>query len=296
MASVEIRLGDDGNYTLYTGSSDMGMGANTVLTQMACEVLGCPMESMTVVESDTDIVPFDPGSYASSTTYVTGTAAKMAAEELRAKIINKLAQFMDVSPEEIDFDGLVGMTKDGIKKMSVQELAPKLLVGITSEQLTGFATWGSHTSPPPFMASIAEVKVDKQTGQIIPLHMYNCVDCGTVVNPKLARVQVEGGAVQAIGMALYEDVRYSSNGRLETNNFMTYKIPTRQDIGELHTAFVESYEESGAYGVKSIGEIVINTACPAIQHAVKNAVGADIRTLPMTPEKVFMGMDEKYKV
>ena len=296
VASVEIRLGDDGNYTLYTGSSDMGMGANTILTQMACEALGCPMESMTVVESDTDIVPFDPGSYASSTTYVTGTAAKMAAEELREKIIHKLAQFMDVKPEDIDFDALVGTTKDGTKKMSVQELAPKLLVGTTSEQLTGFATWGSHTSPPPFMASIAEVKVDKQTGQIIPLHMYNCVDCGTVVNPKLARVQVEGGAVQAIGMALYEDVRYSSNGRLETNNFMTYKIPTRQDIGELHTAFVESYEESGAYGVKSIGEIVINTACPAIQHAVKNAVGADIRTLPMTPEKVFMGMDEKYKV
>ena len=296
VASVEIRLGDDGNYTLYTGSSDMGMGANTILTQMACEALGCPMESMTVVESDTDIVPFDPGSYASSTTYVTGTAAKMAAEELREKIIHKLAQFMDVKPEDIDFDGLVGTTKDGTKKMSVQELAPKLLVGTTSEQLTGFATWGSPTSPPPFMTSIAEVKVDKQTGQIIPLHMYNCVDCGTVVNPKLARVQVEGGAVQAIGMALYEDVRYSSNGRLETNNFMTYKIPTRQDIGELHTAFVESYEESGAYGVKSIGEIVINTACPAIQHAVKNAVGADIRTLPMTPEKVFMGMDEKYKV
>ena len=296
VASVEIRLGDDGNYTLYTGSSDMGMGANTILTQMACEALGCPMESMTVIESDTDIVPFDPGSYASSTTYVTGTAAKMAAEELREKIIHKLAEFMDVTPEDIDFDGLVGTTKDGTKKMSVQELAPKLLVGTTSEQLTGFATWGSHTSPPPFMASIAEVKVDKQTGQIIPLHMYNCVDCGTVVNPKLARVQVEGGAVQAIGMALYEDVRYSSNGRLETNNFMTYKIPTRQDIGEIHTAFVESYEESGAYGVKSIGEIVINTACPAIQHAVKNAVGADIRTLPMTPEKVFMGMDEKYKV
>ena len=296
VASVEIRLGDDGNYTLYTGSSDMGMGANTILTQMACEVLGCPMESMTVIESDTDIVPFDPGSYASSTTYVTGTAAKMAAEELREKIINKLAQFMDVKPEEIDFDGLVGTTKDGAKQLSIQELAPMLLVGTTPEQLTGFATWGSHTSPPPFMASIAEVKVDKQTGHIIPLHMYNCVDCGTVVNPKLARVQVEGGAVQAIGMALYEDVRYSSNGRLETNNFMTYKIPTRQDIGELHTAFVESYEESGAYGVKSIGEIVINTACPAIQHAVKNAVGADVRTLPMTPEKVFMGMDEKYKV
>ncbi len=120
----------------------------------------------------------------------------------------------------------------------------------------------------------------------------SCIDCGTVINPKLARVQVEGGVVQAIGMALYEDVRYSNNGRLETNNLMTYKIPTRQDIGELHVDFVESYEPTGGFGAKSIGEVVINTASPAIQHAIKNAVGADVRTLPMTPEKVFVAMDE----
>lgn len=297
VASVEIRLGDDGNYTLYTGSSDMGMGSNTVLSQMACEILGCPMEYVTVVESDTDIVPFDPGSYASSTTYVTGTATKMAAEQLKEKIIAKLAEYMDVEPETIEFDGLIGTTKDGSKQMTVKELAPKLLVGgEQAEQLSGFATWGSHTSPPPFMASIAEVKVDKQTGQVIPLHFYSCIDCGTVVNPKLCRVQAEGGVVQGIGMALYEDVRYSDKGRLETNNFMTYKIPTRQDTGELHTEFIESYEPTGGFGVKSIGEVVINTACPAIQHAVKNAVGADVRTLPMTPEKVFMAMDAKYKV
>lgn len=296
VASVEIRLGDDGNYTLYTGSSDMGMGSNTVLTQMACEVIGCPMEYMTVIESDTDIVPFDPGSYASSTTYVTGTATKMAAEELRTKIIAKFAQFFETDVENVDFDGVVAITKDGSKTMDIHQLAPKLLVGANAEQLSGFATWGSHTSPPPFMVSIAEVKVDKQTGKVIPLHFYSCVDCGTVINPKLARVQVEGGVVQAIGMALYEDVRYSNNGRLETNNLMTYKIPTRQDIGELHTDFVESYEPTGGFGAKSIGEVVINTGCPAIQHAIKNAVGADIRTLPMTPEKVFMAMDEKYKV
>ncbi len=296
VASVEIRLGDDGNYTLYTGSSDMGMGANTVLTQMACEIIGCPMEYMTVVESDTDIVPFDPGSYASSTTYVTGTAAKMAAEELRTKIIAKFAQFFDTDVENIDFDGVVATTKDGSQTMDIHQLAPKLLVGVNAEQLSGFATWGSHTSPPPFMATIAEVKVDKQTGKVIPLHTYSCIDCGTVINPKLARVQVEGGVVQAIGMALYEDVRYSNNGRLETNNLMTYKIPTRQDIGELHVDFVESYEPTGGFGAKSIGEVVINTASPAIQHAIKNAVGADVRTLPMTPEKVFMAIDEKYKV
>ena len=129
-----------------------------------------------------------------------------------------------------------------------------------------------------------------------PVNFYSVVDCGTVINPTLARVQVEGGVVQGIGMALYEDVRYSASGKLETDTFMTYKIPTRQDMGTLHTEFVESYEPTSAYGVKSIGEVVINTACPSIQHAIKNAVGADVRTLPMTPEKVFMGMDEKYKV
>ena len=297
-ASVEIRLGDDGRYTLYTGSSDMGMGSNTVLAQMACEIIGCPMEYMTVVESDTDVVPFDPGSYASSTTYVTGTAAKMAAEELVKKIVDTFAKFMDVEADTIEFDGLVATTKDGSKTMTVAELAPKLLVnfGPTYGQLSGFASWGSHTSPPPFMASIAEVKVDTQTGQVTPVNFYSVVDCGTVINPTLARVQVEGGVVQGIGMALYEDVRYSASGKLETDTFMTYKIPTRQDMGTLHTEFVESYEPTSAYGVKSIGEVVINTACPSIQHAIKNAVGADVRTLPMTPEKVFMGMDEKYKV
>ena len=135
----------------------------------------------------------------------------MAAEELRTKIIAKFAQFFETDVENVDFDGVVATTKDGAKTMDIHQLAPKLLVGVNAEQLSGFATWGSHTSPPPFMASIAEVKVDKQTGKVIPLHFYSCVDCGTVINPKLARVQVEGGVVQAIGMALYEDVRYSNN-------------------------------------------------------------------------------------
>ena len=295
VASVEIRLGDDGCYTLYTGSSDMGMGANTVLTQMACEVLECPIEDMNVYESDTDVVPFDPGSYASSTTYVTGTAARMAAQDLRKKIVASFAKFFNVPEDQVEFDGLEGYTKDGSQRMTVKEMAPKLLVGTGSNQLSGFATWGSDISPSPFMVTIAEVKVDTQTGRVVPVNTYNVVDCGTVVNPKLAKVQVEGGVTQAIGMALYEDVRYSSTGYLETNNMMTYKIPTRQDNGTIHTKFVESYEPSGAFGVKSIGEVVINTASPAIHNAIYNAVGADVKTLPMTPEKVYAAMDPKYK-
>lgn len=295
VASVEIRLGDDGCYTLYTGSSDMGMGANTVLSQIACEVLGCPFEDMNIYESDTDVVPFDPGSYASSTTYVTGTAAKLAAEDLRKKIIAAFASFFGVKEDQVVFDGLVGSTLDGTQSMTIKEMAPKLVLGTSCNQLSGFATWGSDISPSPFMATVAEVKVDTQTGRVVPVRTYNVVDCGKVINPKLAKVQVEGGVTQAIGMALYEDVRYGKTGVLETNNFMTYKVPTRQDNGYIVTEFVESNEPSGAFGVKSIGEIVINTASPAIHNAILNAVGADVRTLPMTPEKVYMAMDDQYK-
>ena len=294
-ASVEIKLQDDGYYTLYTGSTDMGTGANTILMQMACEVLGCPIDHMTCYEADTDVVPFDPGSYASSTTYVTGTAAKLAAEDLRAKLLKTFAMYLEVAEEDIDFDGVTARTKDGQKSMTTQELAPKLMVsfGHEAQQLVGFATWGSHTSPPPFMVGIAEVSVDTETGQVTPLDYYAVVDCGTVVNPKLAKVQAEGGIVQGIGMALTEEINYSSTGRLETNNLMRYKIPTRLDMGTLHIDFVESHEPTGAFGVKSIGEVVINTSCPAIQGAILNACGAELTTLPMISEKVFQALMAK---
>lgn len=294
-ASVEIRLREDGYYTLFTGSTDMGMGSNTILSQMACEVLGCPFEYMTLIEGDTDVVPFDPGSYASSTTYVTGTAAKIAAEQLRASIIVRMAEEWGISPQDVEFDGVVGTSKDGKYRLTTAELATRLVARPDCEQLIGFATWGSHISPPPFMVGIAEVKVDMETGRVTPIHFIGVVDCGTVVNPKLARVQTEGGIVQGIGMALYEDVRYSSTGQLETNNFMLYKIPTRMDMGKITVDFVESYEKSGAYGVKSIGEVVINTSAPAIQAAIAQATGVHLTELPFSPEKVFTALCRKNK-
>lgn len=289
-ASVEIKLRDDGFYTLYTGSTDMGQGSNTVLAQIACEILECDMQAITVYEADTDVVPFDPGSYASSTTYVTGTATKMAAEQLRQRIMEQFAVLLETNIEDITFDGNIATTLDGAKSMSLAQLAAKMAVGPTGKQLHGFATWGSHTSPPPFMASVAEVKVDKLTGKVTPIKFYSVVDSGTLINPKLAKVQVEGGIVQGIGMALYEDVRYTKAGRLETNNFMLYKVPTRMDMGEIEVDFVYSYEPTSGNGQKSIGEVVINTSSPAIQDAIANAVGVELTDLPMTPEKVFMAM------
>lgn len=290
-ASAEIRLNDDGNYTLLVGSTDMGTGSDTILAQMAAEVLETPLESIIVNAADTDVSPYDPGSYASSTAYVTGMAVVRAAEELKKQIIEKGAWHLEIPPEAAEFDGKVIRAKGGEKAISLEKLAELQVLGAGKLQLARSATYGSPVSPPPFVAGFAEVEVDKDTGKVELIDYVAVVDCGTVINPSLARIQVEGGIAQGIGMAMYEDVRYDERGGLQTNSFMQYRIPCRKDIRSIRAAFEESCEPTGPFGAKSIGEVVTNTPAPAIAHAVYNAVGARITRLPITPEKVFMSMN-----
>ena len=289
-ASAEVRLNDDGNFTLLIGATDMGTGCDTILAQMAAEVLEISMENIIVNSADTDVSPYDPGSYASSTTYVTGMAVVNAAEDLKKQIMQNGARLLEVSPEEVEYDGKTVRTIEGDKAISLEKLAELLVLGTGKLQLVGNATYGSPVSPPPFVAGFAEVEVDKETGKVELLDYVAVVDCGTVINPNLARIQVEGGIVQGIGMAMFEDVRYDERGNLQTNSFMQYKIPCRKDIRNITVAFEESFEPTGPFGAKSIGEVVANTPSPAIAHAVYNAVGVRITSLPVTPEKVFMGM------
>jgi probable selenate reductase molybdenum-binding subunit len=291
-ASVEIRLNDDGNYTLLTGATDMGQGSDTILTQMAAEVLETSMDNVILHSADTDVSPYDPGAYASSGTYVTGMAVVQAAEELKKQIVLNGAKFLEVSPDEVEFDGKTIRTFGGDKAMHLEKLAELMVLGMGKRQLVGNATYGSPVSPPPFIAGFAEVEVDKETGKIDLIEYVAVVDCGTVINPNLARVQVEGGLVQGIGMAMYEDVKYDEQGKMQTNTFMQYKIPCRKDVGNIRVFFEESFEPTGPFGAKSVGEVVINTPPPAIAHAVYNAVGVRVTKLPITPEKVFMGMQK----
>ncbi len=292
-ASAEVRLNDDGNYTLLIGSTDMGTGSDTILAQMAAEVLQTSVDRFIVNAADTDVSPYDPGSYASSTTYVTGMAVVNAAEELKRQIVENGAKFMGVSTEEVEFDGEKLKTVDDRNSMTLEKIAETAVLGTGKLQLVGTATYGSPVSPPPFMAGFAEVEVDKETGKVELIDYVAVIDCGTVINPNLARIQAEGGLVQGIGMALYEDVKYDERGALKTNSFMQYKIPSRKDIGNIIIDFEESYEPTGPFGAKSIGEVVTNTPSPAIAHAVYNAVGVRVQDLPITPEKVFMGMYNK---
>ncbi|MGL5329277.1 MAG: xanthine dehydrogenase family protein molybdopterin-binding subunit [Peptostreptococcaceae bacterium] len=289
-SSVEVRLNDDGKYTLYVGSTDMGTGSDTILAQMACDILETTMDNITVVSADTDIVPYDPGSYASSTTYITGMAVVKACQELREKITKVGAERIQVAKELAEFDGERVFCDD--KSISLFDLAVDFTMGIDKNQLIGFASYGSPVSPPPYMVGFVETEVDKQTGKVSIVDFVGIVDCGTVINKNLARIQTEGGIVQGVGFALFEEVRYLENGQMDTNTFMQYKIPARCDVGEVRVDFVETYEPTGPFGAKSIGEVVINTPAPAIQDAIYNAVGVRINNLPMTPEKIFMEMNK----
>lgn len=290
-ASAEVRLSDDGNYTLLIGSTDMGTGSDTILTQMAAEILETSIEKFIVNAADTDVSPYDPGSYASSTTYVTGMAVVRAAEELKRQIIECGAKFIGVDSSEVDFSGDGIMTKDGSKSISLRKIAEQAVLGTGKLQLVGNGTYGSETSPPPFVAGFAEVEVDIETGKVELIDYTAVIDCGTVINSKLAKIQAEGGIAQGIGMALYEDVKFDYKGNLQTNSFMQYKIPSRKDIKSIKIYFEPSYEPTGPFGAKSIGEVVANTPPPAIVNAVYNATGVRINKLPITPEKIFMEMN-----
>jgi CO/xanthine dehydrogenase Mo-binding subunit len=292
-ASAEIRLNDDGNFTLLVGSTDMGTGSDTILSQMAAEILETSVDNIIVHAADTDISPYDPGSYASSTTYVTGMAVVRAAEDLKKQIIESGARILEVPADEVEFDGRQIKTMEGDKEVTLEKIAELQVLGFGGKrQLVGHATHGSPVSPPPFIAGFAEVEVDKETGKVQLIDYVAVIDCGTVINPNLATIQAEGGLVQGIGLAMYEDVRYDKQGRMTTNSFMQYKIPTRKDIGDIRVVFEESFEPTGPFGAKSIGEVVINTPAPAIMDAVYNAVGVRITDLPITPEKVFMAMKQ----
>lgn len=289
-ASAEIRLNDDGNFTLLIGATDMGTGSDTILMQMAAEVLETTPEHIIVHAADTDVSPYDPGSYASSTTYVTGMAVTKAAGELRGRIIAAAAGMFGTVPENIEFDGAVCRNRTDGKTLDLLQIGSQSVVGPERRQLSGYATFGSPISPPPYMAGFAEVEVDRETGKVTLIDYVAVVDCGTVINPALARVQVEGGIAQGIGLALFEEVKYDRQGNMQTNSFMTYKIPCRKDIGRIRVEFEPSYEPTGPFGAKSVGEVVINTPAPAIVHAVYNAVGVWVTDLPLTPEKVYRAM------
>lgn len=292
-ASATLKLHDSGDYTLYIGVTDMGQGCDTVTAQMAAEILEVPMEKIIVNSADTDVSPYDPGAYASSGTYVTGNAVILAAKKMREEVM-KMASFLMKTPiEELEYMGEYVQDKNG-NQLSLKEIGIRSVSFEGMNQLTTTATWGGKTSPPPFIASFAEVEVDTLTGETKVIDFLSVVDCGLPINPALAQVQVEGGIAQGIGLALYEDIQFDERGKMKHDTLMQYKIPSRKDLGNnIKVIFSYSDEPTGPFGAKSIGEVVINTASPAIADAIYNATNRRLRSLPMTSEKIFWAINSK---
>ena len=286
-----LKLSEDGTYNLIIGAADMGTGCDTILAQMAAELMDCDVEDVAVFGADTDVSPYDSGSYASSTTYITGQAVVKACNELKKQICTIAAGMMDCEEEAVEFASTCVRRTGTEQTVSLTDIAYKAQVGNTVPAETT-QTHTSPVSPPPYMVGMVEIELDKLTGKVDILDYMAVVDCGIPINPNLARIQTEGGIVQGIGHTLMENVTYDRNGRPAESSFMQYKLPTRLDMGRLKVEFEHSYEPTGPFGAKSIGEIVINTPGPAIAHAIYRATGKWFRELPITPEQIAMSLEE----
>lgn len=291
VGSATVKLADDGTFNLIIGAADMGTGCDTILAQMVAECMDCSVDDVAVFGADTDASPYDSGSYASSTTYVTGKAVELACEELKKKLCAIAAGMLGCEPEETVFE-------DGcVRKINTDERVTLAQISVKDQVANDIAavataSHSSPVSPPPYMVGMVEIELDRYTGEVKILDYVAVVDCGIAINPALARIQAEGGIVQGIGHTLFENITYDETGKPVESNFMQYKIPTRLDMGHLRVEFENSYEPTGPFGAKSIGEIVINTPAPAIAHAIYRATGVWHRELPITPEKILMSMPE----
>ncbi len=289
VGSATIKLTEDGIYTLTIAAADMGTGCDTILAQMAAECLDCSVDQIIVSGADTDTSPYDSGSYASSTTYITGKAVEKACLKLQEQIRKLAATMLKCEEEKVEFDGHIARNLENGNAVTLEEIGTASMCAC-NQALQVTESHSSPVSPPPYMVGAVEIELDKETGHVEILDYAAVVDCGTVINPNLARVQAEGGIVQGIGMTLYENIQYTDKGQMMNNSLMQYKIPTRLDMGKIRVEFAPSHEETGPFGAKSIGEVVINTPLPAITHAIANATGLWFNELPITSEQIAMGL------
>jgi putative selenate reductase molybdopterin-binding subunit len=300
MGGASIKMNEDGSFNLLVGATDLGTGSDTVLAQMAAEVLGTPIEDIFVYSSDTDFTPFDKGAYASSTTYISGTAVVRAAQiaatriKLRASKMLSLKEDSNhrkdsVDPELIQLMDGLAFSPDG-RSVSLSEIALDALHHNDQEQIMGEASYVSPSSPPPFAAQFAEISVDIETGLITVEKLVMAVDGGVIVNPLTASGQIEGGMTQALGYSVCEELVYDSEGCPRERNFDDYHIFRANEMPELKTLFVETFEPSHPFGVKAVAEIPMDGVAPAVGNALLDAIQVNINDIPLTPEKVWRAL------
>ncbi|MBI5882216.1 MAG: molybdopterin-dependent oxidoreductase [Elusimicrobia bacterium] len=291
MAAASIKMNEDGSFNLHMGATDLGTGSDTVLAQIAAEVLGITVKDIIVLSSDTDLTPFDVGAYASSTTFISGNAVKKAALHAREQIVKVAAKILDAKPSEVDL--MDGKAVAGGRSCLLSEVAHTAFYYHDQHQIMGVASHYAQSSPPPFAAHFAEVSVDTETGQVVVLDYVSTVDCGTAINPTLAEGQNDGAVLNGLSYALCEEMAFSPSGAMTNASFRDYKIFSTADAPPFKTILIPTYEADGPFGAKSVSEIGINGPQPAIANAIYDAVGVRLFAPPFTPEKVLKALKAK---
>ena len=295
LGGASIKLNEDGSFNVMTGATDIGQGSDTILAQIAAEALGVGMDKIIMHSADTDSSVFDYGSYASSTTYISGGGVKVAAERVRQQILDVSSDMLDCAPEDMSIiDGVI-YTPRGRSDLTVADIANETLYGRHRQQIMAKGDFWTDDSPAPFFAQFIEVEVDTETGQVRVTKAVNALDLGKAINPALASGQVEGAVAMALGYALSEEVKFDENGRVRNAGFVDYKVMSTLDMPQMTTFLVEDTEYTGPFGAKSAGEVPTNCMAPAVANAIYNAVGVRIRSLPITPEKILRALDELKK-
>jgi len=299
MGGASIKMNDDGSFNMLIGATDLGTGSDTVLAQMAAEVLGIPIEDMIVYSSDTDFTPFDKGAYASSTTYISGTAAVHAAQKIAERIkfraadmFNNQKNASEITLDMVKLADSSAVALDG-RKISLKDIAHNALHHENQEQIMAVASYVSPVSPPPFAAQFAEVVVDIQTGQVKVEKLVMAVDSGVIINPVTASGQIEGGMTQALGYAVTEEMTYNQKGEAEQKDLIDYHIFRSNEMPELETLFIETFEPSHPFGVKAVAEIPLDGVAPAVGNAILDACAANLLDIPATPERVWRALGKQ---
>jgi len=302
MGGASIKMNDDGSFILLIGATDLGTGSDTVLAQMVAEVLGVPLDDIIVFSSDTDFTPFDKGAYASSTTYISGTAAvkaaQIVAEKIKQRATDMLNQRLNISkydPSNVTLVNRCAQFPDG-QSVPMNEIALDSLHQNNQEQFMGVASYVSSSSPPPFAAQFAEVTVDTETGALTVDKLVMAVDSGVIINPLTASGQIEGGMTQALGYAVCEEMVYDAKGQARERDFDRYHIFRADEMPQLTAIFVETFEPTHPFGVKAVAEIPMDGVAPAVGNAVLDAVGVNIYENPVTPEKIWKHLKRKIQL
>jgi len=300
MGAASIKMNDDGSFNVLVGATDLGTGSDTVLGQMAAEVLGVPLDDILMYSSDTDFTPFDKGAYASSTTYISGAAVVKAAQQVAEQIKEVAAEMLNaipntqyrIRPEELALHDKKAIAPDG-HSVTLEQVALESLHHSNQRQIMAVASYMSPVSPPPFAAQFAEVTVDTETGQVTVDKLVMALDCGRIVNPATASGQIEGGMAQALGYGVCEEMLFDAKGRSLNPRFDAYRVMRADEMPQMTTIFVETDEPTHPFGVKAVAEIPMDGVAPAVANAVYDAVGVQVKGLPLTPEKVWRALREK---